>query len=194
MRITVFLGSNFGLDSAYRDAAESLGRAIADAGAGLVYGGASIGLMGVIADAALARGGEVIGVIPQDLSAREIMRTDLTELHVVNSMHERKALMAALADGFIGLPGGLGTLEEILEIWTWAQLGFHTKPCAILNVGGYFDGLIEFMNHATEQGFLSAQDRDLLRVGTGPAALVSWIASHAQTTTDVFRRGESSIL
>ena len=172
MRFTVFLGSKIGAHDRYREATAAFGRAMAKAGVGLVYGGASIGLMGVLADAVLSGGGEVIGVIPESLMRREIMRHDLTELHVVASMHERKALMAERGDAFVALPGGLGTFEELFEIWTWAQLGYHDKPCALLNVDGFFDGMLAFVDGATRAGFLNAEDQRLLMVETDPAGLV----------------------
>ncbi len=139
MRICIFSGSNPGRLPVYKEAATALGTALAKAGIGVVYGGASVGLMGAVADAALASGGEVIGVIPQSLVAKELSHKGLTELHVTASMHERKAMMADLSDGFIALPGGVGTLEELFEIWTWAQLGFHKKGVGVLNIGGFYD-------------------------------------------------------
>ncbi len=172
MRFTVFLGSKLGVHDRYRETTAAFGQAMAKAGVGLVYGGASIGLMGVLADAVLSGGGEVIGVMPLVLARKEIMRDDLTELHVVGSMHERKALMAERGDAFVALPGGLGTFDELFEIWTWAQLGIHEKPCALLNVDGFFDGLLGFVAHARQAGFLLPDDRRLMAVETDPAALV----------------------
>ncbi len=147
-RICVFCGSAEGARPAYRDAARALGRELATRGLGLVYGGGSVGLMGVLADTVLAEGGEVIGVIPGPLATRELAHTGLTELRVVGSMHERKATMARLSDGFVALPGGLGTLEETLEVLTWTQLGIHRKPVGVLNVEGYWDGLERMLGHA----------------------------------------------
>lgn len=158
-RICVFCGSNPGLDPLYSEAARSLAHALVQQGLGLVFGGGSVGLMGVIADAVLAAGGEAIGVIPRSLWEREIGHRGLTEIHVVETMHERKAMMAGLAGGFIALPGGLGTLEEIFEIWTWAQLGLHAKPCGFLNVAGYYTPLAHFLDRAVEVGFVRAQHR-----------------------------------
>jgi uncharacterized protein (TIGR00730 family) len=172
MRFTVFLGSRLGAHDGYREAAHAFGSAMAKAGIGLVYGGASIGLMGVLADAVLSGGGEVIGVMPLALARKEIMREDLTELHVVGSMHERKALMAERGDAFVALPGGLGTFEELFEVWTWAQLDFHDKPCALLNVDGFFDGLLAFVEQARRAGFLLPEDHRLLAIETEPSALV----------------------
>ena len=183
MRFTVFLGSKIGAHDHFRQAAADFGHAMAKAGVGLVYGGASIGLMGALADAVLAGGGEVIGVMPRALARKEIMREDLTELHVVGSMHERKALMAERGDAFVALPGGLGTFEELFEVWTWAQLGFHDKPCALLNVDGFFDGLLEFVAHARRSGFLLPDDGRLLAVETDPQALVDRLRADSATRT-----------
>src|SRR5664279_1245806 len=161
-RICVFCGSSDGVDPAYLQEAVNLGRALPANGMGLVYGGASIGLMGALADAALEGGAEVIGVIPKALEAREIAHNNLSELHVVGSMHERKARMASLADAFIALPGGYGTLDEFLEILTWAQLGIHQKPCVLINTAGYYDGLLSFLDHAVKEDFLRIHNRQLL--------------------------------
>ncbi len=161
-RICVYCGSSPGRNPRFRQAASELGKALVERGLGLVYGGASVGMMGSIADAVLGHGGEVIGVIPKALDAREITHPNLTERHVVKSMHERKALMAELADGFIALPGGWGTFEEILEILTWAQLGFHQKPCGLLNEGGYYDHLFAFLEHAIDQQFVKPEFRPML--------------------------------
>jgi uncharacterized protein (TIGR00730 family) len=177
-RLCVFCGSKHGTRNAYADAARALGLRLADAGIGLVYGGASVGLMGVIADAALAGGGEVLGVIPHGLASKEIAHPGLTELFVVNSMHERKALMADLADGFVALPGGLGTLEEIAEALTWAQLGIHHKPCGLLNTAGYYDGLVAYFDHATAEGLVRPEHRALLVVEPTPEALLDRFLRH----------------
>jgi hypothetical protein len=162
IRVCVFCGSRSGERSIYADTAAALGTLLARRGFGLVYGGGNIGLMGIIADAALAAGGEVIGVIPQHLLEREVAHTGLTQLHVVDSMHTRKALMADIADVFVAAPGGFGTLDELCEILTWAQLGLHGKPCGLLNVAGYFDPLLAMFDQATREGFLSAQHRQLI--------------------------------
>jgi len=172
-RICVFCGSSDGANPGYLQQAVNLGRALAANGMGLVYGGASIGLMGALADAALEGGAEVIGVIPEALAAREIAHNSLSELHVVGSMHERKARMASLADAFIALPGGFGTLDEFLEILTWAQLGIHRKPCILVNTAGYYDGLLRFLDHAVTEDFLRSHNRELL--------LLAEDASHALT-------------
>ena len=185
MRITVFLGSKDGVGPGYLAAARDFGTAIARAGAGLVYGGAGIGLMSAVADAALEAGGEVIGVMPQGLVRREGLRTDLTAMHVVETIHERKALMAELGDAFVSLPGGLGTMEELFEIWTWAQLGFHAKPVALLNVQGFFDPLTAFIEHAARQGFLTEADRGLIHVDDDPARLLEWVLTEAERRRDL---------
>jgi len=153
-RICVFTGSSEGRRPSYRAAAGDLGRILVQRGFELVYGGARVGLMGAVADAVLAAGGRVIGVIPEALVAREVAHTGLTELRVVSSMHERKATMADLSDGFIALPGGWGTLEELFEVLTWGQLGLHGKPCGLLNVDGYFDPLLAFLRHAVDEQFV----------------------------------------
>ncbi len=159
MRYCVFCGSRSGVRTTYTAAAEELGRLLAHNGIGLVYGGASVGLMGAVANAALAAGGEVIGVIPRDLVRREVAHTALGDLRVVETMHQRKALMAELSDGFIAMPGGVGTLDETFEIWTWAQLGHHSKPCALLNVEGYYDKLNGFLDSIVAEGFLRPEHR-----------------------------------
>jgi len=171
-RICVFCGSSSGVRPVYAAAARSLGTLLAGRGLGLVYGGAKVGLMGAVADAALTAGGEVIGVIPRSMVLREIAHTGLTELRVVDSMHERKALMADLSDGFIALPGGFGTFEEFCEIVTWAQLGLHRKPCGILNVEGYYDHLLRLFDHAVQEGLLRAENRRLVLAGDDAASLL----------------------
>ena len=159
----MFCGSHDGAREGYRVEAARLGRTLAQRNLGLIYGGASVGLMGAVADAVIDAGGRAVGVIPQSLIDMEIAHTGLADLHVVNSMHERKALMAQLSDGFIALPGGIGTLEELFEIMTFAQLRFHQKPCGLLNIEGYYDQLIGFLDNAQTQGFVSsAQTRYLL--------------------------------
>ncbi len=171
-RICVFCGSSSGGDARYADAARRMGRTLARRRIGLVYGGGGTGLMTEVADAALAAGGEVVGVIPRALQLRELAHDGLTELHVVGSMHERKAKMAALADGFAALPGGMGTLEEFAEILTWAQLGLHQKPCGLLDVAGYYRPLVAFFDHAEAEGFLRPEHRALVLVADEPDALV----------------------
>ena len=176
--VCVFCGSNFGARDAYSDAAAELGRTLAARGLTLVYGGASVGLMGAVADAALAAGGAVTGVIPGVLVEREIAHAGLTEIRVVNSMHERKSVMAELSDGFIGLPGGAGTLEELFEVWTWSQLGLHRKPVGLLNVDGYFDALIAFLDHQTDERFMRREHRDMLLVDSDPLRLLERFESY----------------
>jgi hypothetical protein len=177
-RVCVFAGSSAGAQPEYRQAAEALGRAVGERGIGVVYGGACVGLMGVMADAALEAGSDVIGVIPSALVAKEIAHRALTELRVVASMHERKALMADLSDAFIALPGGWGTLEEFFEVLTWGQLGLHHKPCGLLNVHGYFDGLLSFLDHTVEQGFVKREYRSMIAVAESPGALLDMLASY----------------
>jgi uncharacterized protein (TIGR00730 family) len=176
-RICVFCGSSAGREPVYRDAARKLGATLARRGLGLVYGGGSVGLMGAVADAALEAGGEVVGVIPRALQLRELAHGKLTSLHVVSSMHERKAKMAELADAFVALPGGMGTLEEFAEVLTWAQLGLHARPCGLLDVGGYWAPLVAFFDHATEEGFLRAEHRALVLVADDPDALLDRFAA-----------------
>jgi uncharacterized protein (TIGR00730 family) len=176
-RVCVYAGSNPGTDPAYAEAARSLATLLAERSIGLVYGGGKVGLMGVLADTALAAGGEVIGVMPQALIDREIGHPGLTELKVVASMHERKARMAELADAFVAVPGGIGTLEELVEVYTWSQLGIHDKACGLLNVNGYYDGLVAFLDHAVEAGFLRAQHRAVLTVAADARELLGRLAA-----------------
>ena len=178
-RVCVFAGSSAGSRDEYQDAARALGRTLAERGIGLVYGGARVGLMGIIADATLTAGGQAIGVIPAALVAREIAHEGLTELRIVSSMHERKALMADLSDAFIAVPGGWGTLEEFFEVLTWAQLGLHQKPCGLLNVLGYFDGLLSFLEHAVGERFLRREYASMIAVAASPAALLDRLGSYA---------------
>ena len=170
-RICVFAGSSRGRRTEYRDAAEGLGQALLRRRLGLVYGGGRVGLMGVLADAMLAGSGEVIGVIPEAMVSKEVAHAGIPDLRVVRTMHERKALMADLSDGFIALPGGWGTFEELFEILTWAQLGLHRKPCGLLNVEGYFDPLIQLVEHAVIEGFLRAEYRSMLAVASSAEVL-----------------------
>ena len=177
-RVCVFCGSSPGTRPEYGEAAEALGHALVKAGLGLVYGGASVGLMGWIADTVLAGNGEVIGVIPESMAKKEIAHGGLSDLRVVGSMHERKATMADLASGFIALPGGLGTFEELFEILTWAQLGMHKKPIGLLNVGGYYDPLMMMLDRAVGQQFVRPEHRGLLLVSTDPDALLVSMTSY----------------
>lgn len=171
-RLCVFCGSSAGRQAVYANTARALAHALVGRGLGLVYGGGSVGLMGILADAVLAEGGEVIGVLPRGLARKEYAHDGLTELHLVGSMHERKALMASLADGFVALPGGLGTLEEVFEVLTWSQLGIHRKPVGLVNVQGYWTGLLALLRHALEEGFIRPEYAGLLLVDATPAALV----------------------
>lgn len=176
-RLCVFCGSAEGARSVYAEAARELAAELVRRNLGVIYGGGSIGLMGVLANAVLAGGGEVIGVIPRGLATRELAHPGLTEMRVVPSMHERKALMASLADGFLALPGGLGTLEETLEILTWAQLGIHEKPVGLLNVDGYWDGLSALLAHAVREGFVRPAHATLLLTAATPAELLDRFAA-----------------
>ncbi len=171
--VCVFCGSSPGARPAYADAARALGSSLVAAGVGLVYGGAQVGLMGIVADTVMSAGGSVVGVIPRSLEEREIAHYGLTELRVVSSMHERKAAMADLADGFIALPGGMGTMEEMFEILTWAQLGMHEKPCGLLDVDGYFTGLLSFLDHMVAERFLHPDHRAMLQVDSDPSSLLA---------------------
>ncbi len=184
MRLCVFCGSNAGQDPVYLQTARTLGEALAASGIGLIYGGASVGLMGAVADAVLSKGGDVIGVMPQALVDKEIAHKGLSDLRVVGSMHERKALMAELADGFIALPGGLGTFEELFEVWTWAQLGYHRKPCALLNAGGFYDKLTDFLDDVVERGFVKPIHRAMLIVESEPAALIEAMRAYEPPKVD----------
>jgi hypothetical protein len=170
--ICIYCGSSSGRLEAYTSAAVALAESLVRRNIRLVYGGASIGIMGRVADQVLKLGGEVVGVIPKALSHKEIVHPHLTELHITESMHERKMQMAELSDGFIALPGGIGTLEELFEIWTWAQLGLHQKPCGLLNVAGYYDSLIQFLDHVLAEQFVRKDDHALLMVESNPDALL----------------------
>ena len=171
--VCVFTGATSGKNEEYSEAAGRLGRYLAQNGFRLVYGGASAGLMGQLADAALSENGEVIGVLPEKLASLELAHPGLSDLQIVSSMHERKLLMAELSDTFIALPGGIGTLEEIFEVWTWTQLGIHSKPIGFLNVSGFFDGLNAFLDSLVPEGFLTQFHRSLARFDSNPEALIS---------------------
>jgi uncharacterized protein (TIGR00730 family) len=205
MRLGVFCGSGLGNAAAFCEQVGALGHLLADEGIGLVYGGARVGLMGVLADAVLAHGGDVTGVIPRALVQREIAHSNLTELRVVESMHERKAVMAELAEGFVALPGGTGTMEELFEAWTWGQLGIHVKPCGLLNIAGYYDGLLAFIDRAMTTGFLSSRHREMLVVESDARALLhrfscysppenKWTGSTAPTPPNVRREGAPPVI
>ena len=189
-RICVFCGSNSGTNSAYREAAVVLGELLVERGIEMVYGAGNIGLMGVIADAVLARGGKVIGVIPQSLMEKEVGHPGLTELRIVKSMHERKALMSDLSDAFIALPGGFGTFEEFCEVLTWSQLGIQSKPCGLLNVGGYYDPLLELFNHAVREGFLQEENRRLVLEDRDAAQLLAKMTAFVPTAANKWITGD----
>ncbi len=177
-RIAIFCGSSLGVDPSYRHAVEQVATVLSAQQITIVYGGATVGLMGVLADTALAVGGNVIGVIPKFLSAIEIAHQRLSECHIVESMHDRKTLMAELADAFILLPGGAGSLEEFFEIYTWAQLHLHKKPCGILNINNYYDPIIHFLNQTVVQGFMSQQNRDMIFVENAIDNLLAAFATY----------------
>ena len=182
-RICVYCGSSPGNDPAFLKGATSLGKALADHDCDLVYGGASIGLMGTVADAALASGASVFGVMPKSLADKEIAHGGLSELYITKSMHDRKEKMAALSDGFIALPGGLGTLEELFEIWTWSQLDFHRKPIGLLNLDGYYDVLISFLASTVEKGFVKSSHADMLLVDSNPGDLMKRMNEYERPDT-----------
>src|SRR5271156_5542044 len=180
-RVCVFCGSSLGVKQAYRAEAVALGRLLGEAGLGLVYGGAQVGLMGALADSALDNGGEVIGVIPRTLAGIEVAHQRLSQLVLVETMHERKALMAKESDAFLALPGGFGTLDEFFEILTWAQLGIHTKPCVLVNTAGYYDHLLSFLQVAIDEGFLKPKNNALIHVVTDAAEALHCIQKLWQT-------------
>lgn len=176
--VCVFCGASTGVNPAYREAAIALGQAIAQRGLTLVYGGGAVGLMGIVADAAMAAGGEVIGIIPQSLKDAEVGHSGLTRLEIVDGMHARKARMAELSDAFVALPGGLGTLEELFEVWTWGQLGYHAKPLGLLDVNGFYSKLGSFLDHVVEEGFVRPQHRAMLQLADTPAELLTAMDSY----------------
>ena len=186
-RLCVYCGSSSGADKVFTGAAIELGTLLASADIGLVYGGATKGLMGTIADTVLDAGGRVTGVIPAALRDKEIAHEGLTELHVVDSMHERKSLMAVLSDGFVAMPGGFGTLEELIEVLTWGQLQFHSKPCGLLNVNGYFDHLLAFLDNARDSGFLKPVHRDMLLVADTSADLLYQFEHYSPPVSEKWR-------
>jgi uncharacterized protein (TIGR00730 family) len=177
-RVAVFCGSSTGGDESYAEATAALGRELVERRIGVVFGGGSVGLMGVLADHVLAGGGAITGVIPHGLAARELAHRGVADMRVVPTMHARKALMADLADGFVALPGGIGTLEELLEIATWAQLGIHRKPIGVLNVAGYYDPLAALLDHAARERFVSDENRRLVVFEREPRALIERLAVH----------------
>ena len=183
-RLCVYCGSNAGKNKGYADAARERAEVLVQFNIGLVYGGSSKGMMGLLADAVLAGGGVVDGVIPKSLLEKEIAHDGVSEMHVVDSMHARKSMMAVLSDGFIALPGGYGTLEEIIEMLTWAQLQFHDKPCGLLNVNGYFNHLLSFLDHAEAKGFLRSAHRAMLLVSRKPADLIRRFECYVPPTVE----------
>ncbi|MFZ5547562.1 MAG: TIGR00730 family Rossman fold protein [Pseudomonadota bacterium] len=183
LRVCVYCGSRFGASPAFRSAAEAVGREIGSRGWGLVYGGGNVGLMGAVADAALAVGAEVLGVIPERLVGLEVGHRGLTTLHVVETMHERKRLMAELADVFVALPGGIGTFEELFEVWTWRHLGYHDQPIGLLNIDGFYDPLLAFMRQTQAAGFVDAAQQGMLTIGTEPVELLDRLAAEAGRAT-----------
>ena len=183
-RICVFCGSSPGVRTSYAEAAVSLGHTLVETGLDLVYGGADVGLMGILARTVLDSGGRVTGVIPRMLVEKEVAFTRVEDLRVVQSMHERKALMAELADGFIALPGGIGTMEEFVEVLTWSHLGIHRKPCGLLNSGGYYDRLLGFLDHMAEEGFVRPESREALLVDEDPAVLLMKMNLYRSPTMD----------
>lgn len=183
-QVCIFCGSYQGTQPIYMTVAHQMGIGLAQRGLGLIYGGGRVGLMGAVADGTLSAGGKVTGVIPQSLVDRELAHTGLTELHVVTSMHQRKALMADLADAFIAMPGGFGTLDELFEIITWVQLGFHQKPIALLNVGGYFDPLIIFIDHMATEGFIKSQHRTAVMVKNDVESLLDALSTYEPPVLD----------
>lgn len=192
MRICVFCGSQTGGRPEYQQQATELGRLFVEQGHSLVYGGGQVGLMGIIADAVLAAGGEVVGVIPEQLATKELLHTGVTVMHRVDSMHARKAKMEQLSDAFVALPGGYGTLEELLEIITWAQLGIHRKNIGVMNTAGYFDGLLGLVDHAIGESFIRPGHRELLVVANTPAELLERLQEHELPTTRKWFRAEDS--
>jgi len=175
--VCVYCGSHNGARTEYMAAARHLGQLLAELKIQLIYGGSSVGLMGVLADSVLAEGGRVTGIIPEQLAERELAHRELTQLHTVRDMHQRKALMAEMADAFIAMPGGMGTLEELFEALTWAQLGIHGKPCGVLNILGYYDRLLEFLDHQVEEEFVTDKQRNWLQVSPDPKTLLEQLAA-----------------
>ena len=186
-RVCVYCGSSTGKDKKYQESARDLAEVLVQNDIGLVYGGSQKGMMGLLADAVLAGGGTVDGVMPKSLIDKEVAHDGLTEMHVVDSMHARKSMMAVLSDGFIAMPGGFGTLEEIIEILTWAQLQFHDKPCGMLNVNGYFNHLLSFLDHAAAEGFLRPAHRAMLLVSKNPADLIRRFDAYMPPTVEKWR-------
>ncbi|SDD26968.1 hypothetical protein SAMN05216345_107221 [Cupriavidus sp. YR651] len=187
--VCVYCGSSPGHRPEYADAARALGKAMAEQSLALVYGGGKVGLMGIVADSVMAHGGAAIGVIPDALMQKEVGHRGLTELHVVRNMHERKQMMADRADAFIAMPGGVGTFEELFETFTWLQLGYHDKPVGLLNVAGFYDGMLGFLNHAVGEGFLKQVHAEMLHVAETPADLLGRLAAAPRVHVDKWQQG-----
>ncbi len=187
--VCVYCGSSPGVNPVYREAAEAFGRALVQANLALVYGGGKVGLMGVIADAVMAGGGRAIGVIPELLVDKEVGHDGLSELHVVPDMHHRKKMMADLSDAFVALPGGVGTLEELFEVYTWAQLGYHHKPVAVLNIDGFYDPLFALLQHTVSEGFMQPKYYDLLQIDADPTALIARLERYQPPVADKWAAG-----
>lgn len=192
-KIAVFCGSSFGAKDVYKEGAIALGKELAARGLSLVYGGSSVGLMGAVADAVLEEGGQVVGVLPVFLQDREIAHSNLSELIIVDTMHERKAKMAEIADGFIVLPGGAGTMDEFFEIFTWGQLGLHRKPCGLLNLGGYYDLLIGLFNHMTDEQFIQEKFRSMVLSDMTPEGLLDQFRTYEPPTVKTFLKSEKQL-
>ncbi|MHA7684981.1 LOG family protein [Cupriavidus sp. PET2-C1] len=186
--VCVYCGSSAGNRPEYAEGARLLGRMLAERGLALVYGGGNVGLMGIIADTVLEHGGTVVGIIPEALMQKEVGHRGLTELHIVGNMHERKQMMADRADAFIAMPGGVGTFEELFETFTWLQLGYHDKPVGLLNVGGFYDGMLGFLAHAVQEGFLKRVHAELLHVADTPAALLEQLAAAPRVRVDKWQQ------
>ncbi|HKT95304.1 MAG TPA: TIGR00730 family Rossman fold protein [Paraburkholderia sp.] len=191
--VCVYCGSSMGARPIYDEAAQAFGRALVDANLALVYGGGKVGLMGVIADTVMAHGGRAIGVIPELLVDKEVGHDGLTELHVVPDMHHRKKMMADLSDGFVAMPGGAGTLEELFEVYTWAQLGYHRKPVGVLNIGGFYDPLIALLEHTVREGFMRQTYLDLLQIDSDPAALIGKLKHYHAPAKDKWAELRESV-
>jgi uncharacterized protein (TIGR00730 family) len=191
--VCVYCGSSYGTRPEYKAGAQALGQAMAERNIALVYGGGRVGLMGTVADAVLAAGGKAIGVIPQLLVDKEVAHTGLTELHVVPDMHVRKKKMADLAEGFVAMPGGGGTLEELFEVFTWAQLGYHDKPIGLLNIAGFYDPLVAMMRHTADEGFIQAAYLDLLQSDRDPLALLDALRSRGRVKIDKWANGRDAV-
>jgi uncharacterized protein (TIGR00730 family) len=191
--VCVYCGSASGARPVYAEAAKAFGRALVEANMSLVYGGGRVGLMGLIADEVLACGGRAVGVIPELLLSKEVGHTDLTELHVVPDMHERKKKMADLSDAFVAMPGGVGTFEELFEVYTWAQLGYHQKPVALLDVDGYFDPLLSMLRHTVEEGFMREAYLDMLLVAQQPAEMIAKLTRYVPPMLDKWAEKRDSV-